>query len=85
MGPFRTLSSSDCHPPGLAGPYVARNPVGPDDLFIFLELLEHSVLDHADPAGQHAVIQDVLEPLEHSVLDTVLDGRPMEGRQFWNR
>ena len=44
-----------------------------------LEPLEHSVLDHADPAGQHAVIQDVLEPLEHSVLDTVLDSRPMEG------
>ena len=44
-----------------------------------LEPLEHSVLDHADPAGQHAVIQEVLEPLEHSVLDAALDGRPMEG------
>ena len=79
VGPFRTLSSSDCHPAGLAGPYVAGGPVGQDDLFKVLEPLEHSVLDHADPAGQHAVVQDVLEPLEHSVLDTVLDGRPMEG------
>ena len=26
-------------------------------------------MDHADPAGQHADVQDVLEPLEHSVLD----------------
>ena len=79
MSPFKTLSSSDSHPAGPAGPYVAGGPVGPDDLFKVLESLEHSVLDHADPAGQHAVVQDVLEPLEHSVLDTVLDGRPMEG------
>ena len=78
VGPFRTLSSSHCHPAGPAGPYVAGGPVDPDDLFKVMEPLEHSVLDHADPAGQHAVIQDVLEPLEHSVLDTVLDGRPME-------
>ena len=77
VGPFRT--SSDCHPAGPAGPYVAGGPVGPDDLLKVLELLEHSVLDHADPAGQHAVVQDVLELLEHSVLDTILDGRPLEG------
>ena len=76
VGPFGMLSSSDCHP---AGPYVAGGPVGPDDLFKVLEPLEHSVLDHADPAGQHAVVQDVLELLEHSVLDTILDGEPMEG------
>ena len=50
-----------------------------DDLFKVLEPLEHSVLDHAGPAGQHAVVQDVLEPLEHSVLDTIMDGQPMEG------
>ena len=50
VGPFRTLSSSDCHP-GLAGPYVAEGPVGPVDSFKVLELLEHSVRDHADPAG----------------------------------
>ena len=79
VGPFRTLSSSDCHPAGPASPYVAGGPVGPDDLFKVLEPLEHSVLDQADPAGQHAVVQDVLELLEHLVLDTILDGRPMEG------
>ena len=75
MGPLRTLSSSDCHPAGPAGPYVAGGHVGPDGtLNKVLEPLEHSVLD---PAGQHAVIQGVLEPLEHSVLDAALDGRPM--------
>ena len=76
VGPLRMLSLSDCHP---AGPYVAGGPVGPDESFKVLEPLEHSVLDHADPAGQHGAVQDVLEPLEHSVLDTALDGRPMEG------
>ena len=79
VGPFRTLSSSDCHPAGPAGPYVAGSPVGSDESLKVLEPLEHSVLDHADPAGQHAVVQDVLEPLEYSVLDTALHGRPMEG------
>ena len=79
VGPFRTLSSSGCHPAGPAGPYVAGGPVGPDDFFKVLEPLDHSVLDHADPAGQHAIVQDTLEPLEHSVLDTILDCRPMEG------
>ena len=44
-----------------------------------MEPLEHSVLDHADPAGQHADVQDTVESLEHSVLETILDGRPMEG------
>ena len=78
VGSFGTLSPSDCHPAGPAGPYVAGGPVGSDDLFKVLEPLEHLVLDHADPAGQHAVVQDMLEPLEHSVLDTILDGRPME-------
>ena len=28
---------------------------------------------------RHAVSQEVLEPLEHSVLDTALDGQPIEG------
>ena len=73
------LSPSDCHPAGPAGPYVAGGPVGPDDVFKVLEPLEHSVLDHADPAGQHAGVQDILEPLEHLVLDIILDCRPMEG------
>ena len=56
LAPFRTLSSSDCHPAGPAGPYVAGGPVGPDASFKLLEPLEHSVLDHADPAGQHAAV-----------------------------
>ena len=79
VGPLRTLSPSDCHPAGPAGPYVAGGPVDPDGKLKVLEPLEHSVLDHSDPAGQHAVIQEVLEPLEHSVLDTSMDGQPMEG------
>ena len=68
VGPLGTLSPSDCHPAGPAGPYV-----GPyETLNKVLEPLEHSVLDHADPAGQHAVIQEVLEPLEHLVPDAAL-------------
>ena len=51
-----TLSPSDCCPAGPAGPYVAGGPVGPDVSFKVLELLEHSVLDHADLAGQHAAV-----------------------------
>ena len=74
VGLFGTLSPSDCYPAGPAGPYVAGGPVGPDEKFQVLDLLEHSGADHADPAGQHAIFQDVLEPLEHSVLDTALDG-----------
>ena len=87
VGLFRTLSPSDCHPAGPAGPYVAGGPVGPDGTLKVLEPLEHSVLDHADPAGQHAVIQEVLEPLEHSVLDTALPWvvNLWRGSQFWNR
>ena len=73
------LSPFDCCPANPAGPYVAGGPVGPDEKFQVLDPLEHSGPDHADPAGQHAVFQDVLEPLEHSVLDTALDGRPMVG------
>ena len=44
MGPFRTLSTSDCQPAGPAGPYVAGGPVGPDASFKVLEPLQHSVL-----------------------------------------
>ena len=75
VGLFGMMAPSDCHPVCPAGPYVAGGPVGPDEKFQVLDPLEHSVPDHADPAGQHAVFQDVLEPLEHSVLDTALDGR----------
>ena len=32
-----------------------------------------------DQAGQHADVQDTVESLEYLVLDTILDGRPMEG------
>ena len=74
-----TLSPSDCYPAGPAGPCVAGGPVGPDDYLQVLEPLEHSVLDHADPAGQHADVQDTVKLLEHSVLQTILDSRPMEG------
>ena len=37
------------------------------------------VLDHADLAGQHADLQDTVASLEHAVVETILDGRPMEG------
>ena len=74
-----TLSPSDCYLAGPAGPCVAGGHVGPDDYLQVLEPLEHSVLDHADPAGQHVDVQDTVESLEHSVLDTILEGRPMEG------
>ena len=50
------LSPSDCYPAGPAGPYVAGGPVGPDVSFKALEPLEHSVLDHTDPAGQYAAV-----------------------------
>ena len=79
VGLFGMLSPSDCYPAGPAGPYVAGGPVGPDEKFQVLDPLEHSGPDHADPTGQHAIFQDVLEPLEHLVLDTALDGRPMAG------
>ena len=49
-----TLSPSDCYPVGPAFPYVAGGPVGPDVSFKDPEPLEHAVLIHADPAGQHA-------------------------------
>ena len=51
-----TLSLSDCYPAGPAGPCVAGDPVGPDDCLQVLEPFEHSVPDHADPAGQHAAV-----------------------------
>ena len=79
VGLLGMLSPSDCYPAGPAGPYVAGGPVGPDEKFQVLDPLEHSGLDHDDPAGPHAIFQDVREPLEHSVLDITLDGRPMAG------
>ena len=74
-----TLSPFDCYPAGPADPYVAGCPVGPDDCLQVLEPFEQLVLDHADPAGQHAVFLDTAESLEHAVVENILDGRPMEG------
>ena len=86
MGLFGTLSPSDCHSTGPAGPYVAGGPVDPDETLKVLGLLEHSVLDHADPAGQHADIQEVREPLENSVLDHAdLAGQHAVIQEFWSR
>ena len=85
-----TLSPSDCYPVGPAGPYITGGPVGPDDFFKVLEPLEPSVLDHADPAGQHADVHDTLHYRAFgfgygcgknilSGLKFALDSRPMEG------
>ena len=74
-----TPSPSDCCPAGPAGPYVAGGPVGPDDYLPAMESCEHLVLDHADPAGQHAIDLDTAESLEYVVVENILDGRPMEG------
>ena len=80
-----TLSPSDCYPAGPAGPCVAGGPVGPDDSLQVLELFEQLVLDHADPAGQHAVIQDTVNSLEHppTLPDTTLDGGLVEMISDW--
>ena len=79
------LSPSDCYPAGPAGPYVAGGPVGPDDYLQVLEPFEQLVLDHADPAGQHAVIQDTVDSLEHPCMlpDTTLDGGLLEKISDW--
>ena len=74
-----TLSPSHCYPAGPAGTYFAGGPAGPDDWLQVLEPFEQLVLDHADPAGQHADFLDTVESLEHSAVESILDGRPMEG------
>ena len=76
-----TLSPSDCCPVGPAGPCIAGVPVGPDDYLQVLEPFEQLVLDHADPAGQHAVIQDTVDSLEHP--RTILDGGLVEKISDW--
>ena len=80
-----TLSPSDCYPAGPAGPCVAGGPVGPDDYLQVLEPFEQLVLDHADPAGQHAVIQDTVDSLEHprTLPDMTLDGGLVERISDW--
>ena len=80
-----TPSPSDCYPAGPAGPYVAGGPVGPDDYLQVLESCEKLILDHADPAGQHAVELDTTESLGDAVVENILDGRPMEGITFPER
>ena len=42
------------------------------------------VLDHADPAGQHAVVLDTTESLGDAVVENILDGRPMEWKSVIN-
>ena len=80
-----TLSPSDCYPAGQAGPCVAGGPVGPDDYIQVLEPLELLVLDHADPAGQHAVILDTVKSLEHPLTlpDSSLDDGLVEKISDW--
>ena len=36
-------------------------------------------LEHADPVGQHDADLDTAESLEYTVVENILDGRPMEG------
>ena len=49
-----TLSPSDCFPVGPAGPYVGGGHVGPEVCFTNPEPVTHTVLVHADLAGQDA-------------------------------
>ena len=79
------LSPSDCYPAGPAGPCVAGGPVGPDDYLQVLQPFEQLVLDHADPAGQHAFIQDTVDSLEHprTLPDKILDGGLVEKISDW--
>ena len=80
-----TLSPSDCYLADPAGPCVAGGPVGPDDYLQVLEPFEQLVLDHAEPAGQHPVIQDTVDSLEHPCMlpDTILDGGLVEKISDW--
>ena len=57
-GSFRPCLLGGSSPVGSVGPDGTLNKV-----------LGHSVLDHADPPDRHVFAQEVLEPLEHSVLD----------------
>ena len=74
-----TPSPSDCYPAGPVGMCVAGGPVGPDDYLPTLESSEHPVLEYADPVGQHDADLDAAESLEYTVVENILDGRPMEG------
>ena len=75
------------NPAGPDGPVVAGGPVGPCQTPSLsscgvLEPLEHSVLDHADPAGQHAAV-GTLSPSGPAGL-CVAEG-PVGPDEFWNR
>ena len=70
-------------PDGLAHTVVEGGPVGPE----VIEPLELLVLDHADPAGQHAVIRNTTSLLEHplaqsesslgdGLVERISDGEP---------
>ena len=73
-----TPSPSDCYPAVPVGPCVAGGPVGPDYYLPALESGEHLVfLDHADPVGHHDADLDTAESLEYTVVENILDGRPM--------
>ena len=56
-------------PDSLAHTVVEGGPVGPE----VKEPLALLVLDHADPAGQHAVIQNTTSLLEHPLSQPVAD------------
>ena len=79
------LSPSDFYPGGPAGPCIAGGPVGPDNYLQVQKPFVQLVLDHADPAGQHAVIQDTVDSLEHprTLPDTTLDGGLVEKISDW--
>ena len=56
-----SLMAGAANPAGPDGPVDAGGPVGPCETPSpsscgVLELLEHSVMIHADPAGQHAAV-----------------------------
>ena len=70
-------------PDGLAHTVVEGGPVGPE----VTEPLELLFLDHADPAGQHAVIQNTTSLLDHplawpesslggGLVERISDGEP---------
>ena len=68
-------------PDGLGHTVVEGGPVGPE----VIEPLEQLVLDHADPAGQHAVIRDTTRLLEHPLTrpDSSLGDRLVEKILDW--
>ena len=68
---------------GPAGRHVAIGPVGPFGMLSPSDCHPAGPAVAGGPVGPDGTlspfIHKVLEPLEHSVLDVALDGRPMEG------